>query len=322
MKSSVGCAAAALLCLALPVFAQSFPARPIRVISPLPPGSGVDTILRKSGEELQKRLGQPLIFENRPGGNMTIGTDLCVRSAPDGHTYCLLSGSSMSFMPHTFSKMPYDPDKDLRPVVLLFHLIEGMLTKADLQVRNAGELKALALANPGKLNFGTLGPDTTTDISRRYLNELWKADIAGIHYKGGPQIITALAGGEIDFSRIGVFNAISLLKGGRLKILAIGGTKRSPLLPEVPTMDEVGLSGIPPERPWWGLGTQAAAPDAIVRRMNGEFVRLFREPSFVEFLDTQYVESGVGTPEQFAAFLKKDREEAGQLVKHFNIPKQ
>lgn len=314
---------ACLMLAPLAAFAQQpYPARPIRIISPLPPGSGVDVIMRKAGDTLNARLGQPMILENRPGGNMTIGADQCARAAPDGYTLCLVSGSSMSFAPHTFAKLPYDPDKDLRPVVLLFHLIEGLLAKASLPVNSAQELRAMAVANPGKLNFGTLGPDSTTDISRRNLGERWKTEIAGIHYKGGPQILTALAGGEIDFTRIGVFNAIGLLKAGKVKILAIGGSRRSPLLPAVPTLDEVGLGGIPPERPWWGLAASSATPDAIVRRLNGEYVKLFREPSFLEFLDTQYVETAVGTPEQFAAFLKKDREEAGQLVKYFNIPKQ
>lgn len=301
---------------------QAYPSKPIRIISPLPPGSGVDVIMRKGGETLAQRMGQPLILENRPGGNMTIGADLCVRSAPDGHTLCLVTGSSMSFAPHTFAKLPYDPDKDLRPITNLFHLIEGLLAKAGLPANSVKELQALAVANPGKLNFGTLGPDSTTDISRRSINERWKTDVVGIHYKGGPQILTALAGGEIDFTRIGVFNALGLLKGGKVKILAIGGSKRAPLMPQVPTLEEVGMGGIPPERPWWGLATPAAVPDPIVKRLNAEYVRLFREPSFIEFLDTQYVEAAVGTPEQFAAFLKKDREAAGQLVKHFNIPRQ
>jgi tripartite-type tricarboxylate transporter receptor subunit TctC len=204
----------------------------------------------------------------------------------------------------------------------MFFLIEGLLAKAALPVNSAQELRALASSRPGKLNFGTLGPGSTTDISRQWIEERWNTRLTGIPYKGGPAVVQALAAGEIDFSRIGAYNALSLVKSGKLKLLALGGAKRSHLFPNVPTMDEAGLGGIVPARPWWGILAPAGTADAIVKRLNTELVRLFRERSFEEFLDTQVVEIDARTPEEFAALIKREYEVAGQIVKKYKVPMQ
>jgi tripartite-type tricarboxylate transporter receptor subunit TctC len=130
-----------------------------------------------------------------------------------------------------------------------------------------------------------------------------------------------VASGEVDVARIGVYNALGLVKGGKVKVLAIGASRRSPVMPNVPTYSEVGLGDMP-GRAWWGLFAPAGTPDAMVRRMNTEVVRLFREPKFVEWIESQMVEIAVSSPEEFAGFLKRDREQAAQMVQRFNIPKQ
>ena len=176
--------------------------------------------------------------------------------------------------------------------------------------------------SPGKLNFGTLGPGSQVDISRMFIDQKWGADMVGIPYKGGPLILQALAGGQIDVARIGVYNGIGLIKSGKIKLLAIAGSKRSPLLPNVPTFDETDLGDVPPGGAWWGIVVPAGTPDPIIRRLNTEFVRLFREPKFSEYLDTQFIEvSPPWSPEEFADFMRKDREKAGMLVKQYNVPK-
>jgi tripartite-type tricarboxylate transporter receptor subunit TctC len=301
---------------------QGYPSKPIRVFVPVPAASGVDIIIRKAGEALHPRLGQPFVVENRASANMVTGTDACGKAAPDGHTICTLSSLPLAYAPFTISSLPYDAEKDFRPVTNMFFLLEGLMTKAALPVNSVKELQALAVASPGKLNFGTLGPGSTTDVSRQWLEETWHTKIAGIPYKGGPLVVQALAAGEIDFARIGAYNAIPLIKAGKLKLLALGGTKRSPVFPSVPVNDEVGLEAMPPARPWWGVFAPGATPDPVIRRLNSEFVRLFHEPAFVEFMDTQVVEINTNTPEEFAAFVRKERELAGQIVKRYNIPRQ
>jgi tripartite-type tricarboxylate transporter receptor subunit TctC len=301
---------------------QNYPNRPIRVVLPVPAGAGVDTILRKAGDSLMPRLGQPFVMDNRASANMVTGADACAKSAPDGYTICGLSALSVTLNPEIILKLPYDAERDFKPVVNMFVLLGGLITKAALPVNSVAELKALAVAKPGALNYGTLGPSSTNDIGRQWLEQRWNTKITGIPYKGGPAIINALVGGEIEISWIGTYNAIGLIKGGKLKLLAIEGHKRSLIFPEAPIVSEVGLDGITVAPPWWGVLAPARTPDAIVRRLNTEFVRLFHEPSFVEFLDGQFVEIAVGTPEEFAAYIKQDRLAAQEMVRKYNIPRE
>jgi tripartite-type tricarboxylate transporter receptor subunit TctC len=311
----------ALALSALPAFAQ-YPSRPIKVIVPVPPGSGVDNIIRRANTELLPRLGQPMVIENHESANMALGPQVCARLAPDGYALCVVNPLPMSYNPHTIANLAYNPERDFKAVANLFFLREGMFVKADLPPNSVEELRKYAIANPGKLNFGTLGPGSQVDISRMYIDQKWKTDMVGIPYKGGPLILQALAGGQIDVARIGVYNGIGLIKAGKVKLLAIAGAKRSPLLPNVPTFDETDLGDVPPGGAWWGLVVPTGTPDAAIRRLNQEFVRLFREPKFVEFLDGQFIEaSPPWTPDEFADFMRKDREKAGVLVRQFNVPR-
>ncbi len=322
--SSLKAAVAAVALAAVPAaFAQqTYPARPIRVLIPVPPGAGVDIIVRKAADALQPRLGQPMIVDNRASANMVTGADACAKGAPDGYTLCALSSLSMSYNPHTIASLPYNANKDFRPIVNMFFLLEGLMAKGSLPANSLKELQALAMSQPGKLNFGTLGPGSTTDISRQWLEEKWNTRLTGIPYKGGPSVVQALAAGEIDFSRIGVYNALALIRSGKLRLLAIGGGKRSHLFPDVPANAEVGLGDIVPSRPWWGIFAPAGTPEPVVKRINGELVRLFHEPSFVEFLDTLVVEIDAGTPEEFTALLKREYDQAGEIVKKYKVPMQ
>jgi tripartite-type tricarboxylate transporter receptor subunit TctC len=306
---------------ALQSLAQPYPSKPIRVIVGVPPGSGVVIVMRAAGQELATRMGQPWLVENRPGGNTVIAAQACARAAPDGYTVCYVSADSMSFNPHVISNLPYDPDKDFKPITSLFYLIQGIIASASLQANSIKELQAQAGANSAILNFATLGAGTNTDIFRQWLNERWKTNIAGIPYKGGNLIVTALVAGEVHFSMPGLGNMGGQLKSGKVKVLAVHSSKRLRLLPDVPTLTEAGLDGFP-VKGWFGLAVPAGTPDAIVSRLNSEFVRLFREPKFVEYLEDQYLEPFVGTPEECAAFMKADRELTGVVVKHFNVPRQ
>jgi len=300
---------------------DSYPSKPIRLILTMPAGSGTDVIMRKGGPDLAARMGQPWIIENRPGANSAIVGEVCARSAPDGYTVCNANFDMMSNNPHIFAKLPYDPDKDLKAVTNLFFLIEGLFTKTALPVKSVTELKALATAKSGSLNLGTFGPHSNPDLFRQWLTDYWKTDVVGIPYKGGNLIIAALAAGEIDIAKIGAYNAIPQMQAKKVNLLAVTSAKRLRLHPEVPTMAEVGLDGYS-IKGWQGLVAPFATPDPIVRRISSEFVRLFNEPSFAAFLETQYVEIAVSAPEEFAAFLKEDRARAGQVVRQFNIPRQ
>jgi tripartite-type tricarboxylate transporter receptor subunit TctC len=323
MRAQAACLALRVVLLApAAALAQSaYPSKPVRVIVPMPPGAGQDIMARRIGDELLPRLGQPWIIDNRPGGSNLPAAEACIKAAPDGYTLCILSATTQSFNPHLFDKLPYDPERDFKPIANMYTQIEGLMAAVSVPVKSLKDLPALSAARAAGFNFGTLGAGTGPDVLRQWLAEGWNVNFAGIPYKGGNLIITALVAGEIDLAWIGTYNAIGQIKAGKVKILAVGGSKRSPLLPDVPTIEEAGL-GVQPLRPWVELGATGALPDAIARRLNAEIVRLFREPRFADYLDSQFLESLVGTPEEFAAFMRADREKIGQVIRKYNIPRQ
>jgi tripartite-type tricarboxylate transporter receptor subunit TctC len=301
--------------------AQEFPSRPLRLIVPLPAGSTTDIVMRATAQELAPRLKQPVVVENKPGGNWVVGAEACKASAADGHTLCVMNSDAIAFNPHILSTLPYDPAKDFAPVTNLFFLFEGILASAPAPFSSIDELHGYAASNPGKVNFGTLGPGSSNDVFRQWLAQHWKVDIAGIPYKGGAPVITALLAGEIDVTKIGMGNIAGQLNSGKLKILAIQGTQRSPLVPNVPTLQEAGLGAFP-LRVWWGLFMPAGSPEGALKRINAELARLYREPKMAQYLESQFVEVAVGSPEEFAAFTRAERERAAQVVKDFHIPRQ
>lgn len=306
------------IALAAPAIAQQpYPSKAIRLILPQTAGTGVDVVLRKAFESMQQRMGQPFIVDYHPGSNQMAGAELCARAAPDGHTICALSVDPLALNPHIFAKLPYDPIRDFRPISNLYFIVSGWFGKATLSANSIGELRALAVAKPGVLNWATLGPRTNTDFTRIFVGELWKTSFTGIPYKGGPPIMTALVAGEIDVTTQGVYVGIDLVKTGKAKLLAISASKRLGIFPSVPILNEVGLGDAP--KPWWGMVAPAGTPDAIVTRLNAEVVRTFRDPKFTEFLESLATEANVGTPQEFAAFIKSESLAFGQMVKRFNI---
>jgi tripartite-type tricarboxylate transporter receptor subunit TctC len=292
----------------------AYPAKPVRVIVPIAPGSVTDVLVRAIAQELTTRLGQSVLVENRASASGVIGGEACARAAPDGYTLCVLYPNILSFNPHLFDKLPYDVERDFVPVTNLYFITEGLVATASLAVTSVDELKSLARAKPGTLNFGTLGPGSGPELFLNWLNAQWQTDITPIPYKGGGPVALALATGEIQLGFMGLGNFIAQIQGGQVKVLAVSGSKRSKLVPGAPTRDEAGLGGYP-GRVWWGLLVPTGTNAAIVQKLNAEFVQLFREPKFVDFLESRYVEPATGTPEEFAAFLKADRQAAGKLVR-------
>ena len=318
MRALISMAASLFAGMAL---AQPYPAKPIRMIVPLPPGATTDIVMRATAQELSPRLGQAVVVDNRPGGNWVIGAEACRAAAPDGYTVCVLNSDALVFNPHILSQLPYNPAKDFTPVTNLFFLFEGILAKAALPAASIAELQAYAERNPGKVNFGTLGPGSSNDVFRQWLVELWKVEMVGIPYKGGGNVVAALLAGEIDVTKIGMGNVAGQLSSGKIKVLAIQGSQRSRLVPQVPTMAEAGL-GAYPLRVWWSLVAPTGTPEAAVRRINAELVKLYREPKMAEYLESQFVEVAVSSPQEFAAFLAAEQARAPEIVKALRIPRQ
>jgi len=306
----------ACLLAALPAAgrAQTYPDRPIKMIVPISVGSVTDVAARLTAQELQARLGQPVVVVNRPGAAMVLGGSDCAKSAPDGYTLCVVSPDTMSFNPLTVPNLPYDPDKDFVPVIDMYNVMEGLMVPAASGLDSLDALRAKALAEPGKLNYGTLGERTTTDAFRQWLGEHWNTKFVAIPYKGGSEIISALLGNDIDVTKIGVGNMVGQLKEGKIKILALNASKRSPELPNVPTFKETGLDAFPGGPIFWGVVVPTGTPAPIVARLHDEMAAIFHSQKFIDFANNSYLDPVAGSTGDFAVFLKKDRQDAAVVV--------
>jgi len=220
----------------------------------------------------------------------------------------------MSFNPLTVPNLPYDPQKDFVPVIDMYNTIEGLMVPAGLHIDTLDQLHAKAVAEPGKLNFGTLGERTTTDAFRQWLGEHWKTSFVAIPYKGGGEIVAALLGDTIDVSKIGVGNMVSQIKDGKVKMLALRASRRSPQAPNVPTFNEAGFGDFPGGPIFWGVVVPAGVPAPIVKKLHDAMQAVFKGPKFTAFADANFLEPVAGSTEDFAAFLKKDRADARILV--------
>jgi tripartite-type tricarboxylate transporter receptor subunit TctC len=297
--------------------AQSYPDRPIKMIVPISVGSITDVAARLFAQDLQERLGQPVVVVNRPGAAMVLGGSDCAKSPPDGYTICLVSPDTMSFNPLTIPNLPYDPEKDFAPVVDLYNTIEGLMVPAAFGVGALEALHAKAAAEPGKLNYGTLGERTTTDAFRQWLGEHWKTSFVAIPYKGGSEITAALLGNTIDVAKIGAGNMVSQLKDGKIKVLALTASRRAPQFPDVPTFGEAGFGAYPAGPIFWGVVVPAGTPAPVVTRLHDELLAIAQSEKFKAFASQNFLEPVAGSTADFTAFLRKDRRDAAILVEKY-----
>ena len=310
--------AALLFLAAANALAQSYPTRPVRAIIPFGPGGAGDIALRGLAVELTKHLGQQVPVENRPGANTAIGADACAKAAPDGYTICLLPIDAINLNPFLFVKLAYDPDKDLEPVVPVFSNVNGFIVNPALKVNSIGELIELAKSKPRTMNYGS--PASFVRIFMEGFNAASGTDFQHIPYKGGGETATALLTGEIQVTFISIANVTGLVKGGKLRILAVDSNTRSAIAPEAPTLAEAGYKGFP-FRAWYGIFVPKGVPSTIVRRIHTDVLQAAASPGFREqILNSRGLEPMPPmTQEQFAAFLKEDRVRSEKLVRQSGI---
>lgn len=303
---------------ALSAHAQSYPDRPIRVIVPIAAGSVTDVIMRATAAELAPRIGQTFVIENKGGASGIPAAQACAQAPPDGYTLCLVYHNTLSINPLMFNKLPYDAEKDFTLITNLYLLVEALFVSSSLNVNTAAELKTLAQSKTSTLNYGTLGAGSNPEMFLKWMNQQWGADVVGVPYRGGGPIAQALVAGELQIAKMGLGNFLGLIETGKIKPLAVAAARRSKLMPDVPTLAEAGID-FPPFG-WWGLAGPKGLPQPIVDKINGEFVKLYREPKFVEYLEKQAVLPAPGTPAEFAEFLKRDRRDAEFLIRIANKP--
>ena len=306
---------------AFPAMAQqNFPARPVRIIVPFPPGGSTDPMARMVAARLNERWSESVVVDNRPGGNTLIGYSVVAKSQPDGYTMgwasvALLSNASL--IPH----MPYDPLKDFTPIATASKQRNMLVVHPSLPVNNLQELIALAKAKPGQLTFGSSGIGTNVHLSGALFNIVNGLDIRHIPYKGSGPLSTDLLSGRVDLSFQVPITVMSFVANGKLRPIAISGDKRLPALPDVPTYQEAGLSGFG-LLSWSGLVGPAGVPKHVQTKIAADMAVVLATPATQEFMTKQGAEPFISTSEQMAALMKADVARYAKIIKDANIKYQ
>ncbi|MEY2617489.1 MAG: hypothetical protein RL522_491 [Pseudomonadota bacterium] len=311
----------ATLCLGLVAVgaaAQNFPERQVKFVVPYPPGGFNDTLARVSAEKLNKMWNQPVVVENRPGGNTTVGNVAVAKSPADGYTI-LITPLPFSALPGLYgATLPYDALKDFTPLVWAGSTQNALVVRNELPVNNVRELLEYARKNPGKLNYGSTGSGSSNHLTMELLMKMTGVKMAHIPYKGSAPAVTAMIGGEIDALFDNVPNVLQHIKAGRMKVIGVSGLQRSFLLPDTPTVAEAGVPGFE-VNVWFGMQVPAGTPKAVVDKLNRDIVTLLKEPDVVQRFRNQGVEVAASTPEQFGALVRSEITKWTQLIREANI---
>ncbi|MGZ5092927.1 MAG: Bug family tripartite tricarboxylate transporter substrate binding protein [Burkholderiales bacterium] len=301
----------------VPVHAQSYPAKPIRLILPFPPGGPTDIVGRLTGQKLSEQIGQSVIADSRPGASGNIGLELASKAPPDGYTI-VLSSPVISLSPHLYSKLNYDPQKDLAPIALVGAVRNVLVVHPSVPAKTVKDLVQLARNNPGKLNYGSGGIGTTTHLAPELLKNLEKLDIVHVPYKGSGVALIGLVSGQVDLEILAVPAALSQIQSGRARALAVLAPQRSAQLPNVPTSKEAGYENFEISV-WYGILAPAATPREIINRLNGELNKVISAPDMKEKMALNGVDPLGGTPEQFRDFIRSESVRFGKVIKDAGI---
>jgi tripartite-type tricarboxylate transporter receptor subunit TctC len=307
--------AAALL--ASTAFAQSFPAKPVHIVVAFPAGGGTDIVARLLGPRLSDAWGQPVVVDNRAGASGTIGTEFAARSAPDGHTLFLGTLGNLAVNQHLYPAMAIDPLRDFAPVTQVVAVQFVMVANPALAARNVAELIALAKSRPGQINYSSSGPGGAPHLAGELLKSMAKVDIVHVPYKGSAPSFQDLLGGRVSFTCDSLVQALPYIRDKRLVALAVLGSARTPLLPEVPTVGET-LAGYELTN-WFGLVAPAATPGPTVARIHGDVVKVLRDPAIAEKLSGMGATAIGNEPSEFGAIMRADSEKWGKLIREAHI---
>ena len=297
------------------LLAQSYPVKPMRMVLPLPPGGAIDIVGRSTGAVVAERLGQPMIFDNKPGANTIVATDNCIKSPADGYNLCFIT-SNLSLNQYLYSKLPYDYIRDLDPITNLVFPYEGLFLTASIAANNLRELVAYSKANPGKLNFGSLGIGGSPHLVPEWIAKNTGASLTHIPFKGLPDLMRAFTAGEIHmfFLSLGNPGYVENIRAGKMKVMFFPGDKRNPIIPEAQTMAE---SGVPDHgfKSWWGMAAPRGTPREVIERLHATFVEALRTPAIQQRFATMGLEIAGNSPAEFGRFMVEDRTRGERLVR-------
>jgi tripartite-type tricarboxylate transporter receptor subunit TctC len=300
------------------VLAQDFPDKTVRIVVPYPPGGFNDTLARVVGERLSKIWSQPVLVDNRPGGNTTLGNNLVAKAPADGYTV-LITPLPFAALPGLYgAQLPYDALKDFSSLVLAANTQNVLTVRNDLPVNNVKELLDYARKTPGKLNYGSTGSGSSNHLSMELLMRMTDTKMTHIPYKGSAPATLAMLSGEIDVLFDNIPNVLQQLKAGKMKAIAVTGTQRAVLFPSVPTVAESGVPGFE-VNVWFGMQLPAGTPKPLVERMNRDIVRVLKEPEVIKKFRDQGVEVIASTPAAFSLLLQSEVTKWTQVIRDANI---
>jgi len=307
-------AIATFTALALGAQAQTYPSKPIRLICPFPPGGAVDIASRALAHELTQSLGQPVTVDNRPGAGGNIGAEITAKSAPDGYTLLMTTSGIMAINPALYSKVPFDALKDFTPVSLVVSLNNVLVVNPGLPYKSVKDVIAAAKANPGKLTYASSGNGTSIHLSGELFKSMTGVDMLHIPYKGSAPAVTDLLAGQVNMMFDNIPSSLPHIRAGKLRALAVTGAKRSPLLPDVPTIAEAGVPGYE-SYVWFGVVAPAGTPGSIVQRLNAAIAKAAAAPAFHSRLVEQGYDIVTSTPEQMTDSTRNEMVKWGKIVK-------
>jgi tripartite-type tricarboxylate transporter receptor subunit TctC len=293
---------------------DSYPSKPIQLVVTTAAGGANDLVARTLAERLSESMRQPIIIENQPAGNGGIAAAQVARAAPDGYTLIMVVDSTLTVNPHLYRSLSYDPFRDFTPISAITRLPLILVVNQNVKAQDVKELIALAKSNPGKLTYGSTGLGTQLHIGMELFKLLTKTDILHVPYRATTGVMADLMGGRIDMTLIGQSSAKAQIESGILRSLGIASPKRSPLLPDVPTMDEVGVPGFEVSS-WFGLLAPAKTPQAIIDRVAGEVKKASTDPKFITALTRQGMQIIAMSPAETLAAMHADSKKWGDVIK-------
>lgn len=294
--------------------AQAWPAKPIRIVVPFPPGGGTDIIARETSQRVAKATGWTFVIDNKPGAGGNLGVDSVAKSPADGYTLVLGQTSNLAINPTLYARLPYDPQKDLAPIVLLANAPLVLVAAPSTPYKTLADVVAAAKAKPGQLNFASPGNGTVAHLTSELFQKAAGIKFQHVPYKGAAQALTDVMGGAVELYMSSVPTLLGHIKQGKLRPLAVTSVKRVDDLPSVPTIAEAGYKGFDAVT-WFGLLAPAGTPKDIVAKLNAEFNKALKQPELSKRLGDEGADPAGGTVEQFAALIKEDIPRWGKVVK-------
>jgi len=312
-----------LLCAAMPggALAQPFPTKPIRIIVAYTPAGATDILARAVGQKMSETFGQPVIVDNRPGANGNIGTDVAAKATPDGHTLLMVTAGTHGINPSLYRKLPWDAVKDFAPVSLVAMVPNIMVVNNSVPVKSVKEFIAHLKANPNKFNYGSPGNGSTAHLSQELFKTMTGTSMQHIPYKGSAGVMADVIGGQIIVTIDNMPVYLPQVKAGKLRALAVSAAKRSPAMPDLPTIAEAGVPGYNSSA-WFGLVAPAGTPKPVVDKLSAETQRILKLPDVNERLSALGAEPVGDRPEQFATHIKSEIAKWAKVIKDANVELQ